>query len=172
MMTSPSPSASTPEDSPRASAPKTIKRNDHLSRVPQACEQCRSRKIKCNGKTPCDQCTSHSRTCLRAAGRKPRDKGLKYALVRISIRKIMAVDELDDTGANKMTLFFNQRQENQSARVENQTARNTHHSKFREGETIFSIAWATSKFSASSILPGIANLGIKKQFCDTFANAA
>ncbi|KAJ4506100.1 hypothetical protein HRR90_008674 [Exophiala dermatitidis] len=63
----------TADDSPRESRKR--KRNGERARVTRACDRCKKRKIKCNGRQPCDFCLRANASCTfdsaYARGRAP-----------------------------------------------------------------------------------------------------
>jgi len=85
------------------SIPKTRKsKQGPRKRVSQACDRCRSRKDKCDGKKPaCSTCLSNGRECSYDANVKKR--GLPEGYVR-GLEKLwgLAIRDVDDIEANML----------------------------------------------------------------------
>ncbi|KAI0158102.1 hypothetical protein GGR57DRAFT_459026 [Xylariaceae sp. FL1272] len=57
--------------------------NQAVARVAQACNQCRQRKGRCNGKRPCDFCERHSIECCYESKQKRRGPGKSKEYIRL-----------------------------------------------------------------------------------------
>ncbi|KAE8130758.1 hypothetical protein BDV38DRAFT_266347 [Aspergillus pseudotamarii] len=78
-------------------------------RSPAACTECRRRRIKCNGYTPCEPCTLHNRECvidLRHDKRKKthlRELEQELQYYRTFIHQLyQVIGECDDADVNQL----------------------------------------------------------------------
>lgn len=79
--------------SPGSSTPGGIKRKP---RVALACEQCRARKIRCDGETPCSGCRHSGASCTYRNPRHDR----KQAARRVSRQQPMLIPSTDNVGSS------------------------------------------------------------------------
>ncbi|KAI1746692.1 hypothetical protein F4782DRAFT_544068 [Xylaria castorea] len=57
------------------SARSSKQKDQTAARISKACNQCRQRKSRCDGKTPCSACTKHSITCIYETSQRRRGPG-------------------------------------------------------------------------------------------------
>lgn len=62
-------------------------------RVGKACDSCRLKKTKCNGKQPCERCTADNKICIYTERKKSKDKVYSSEYVELIDRRLSLVNK-------------------------------------------------------------------------------
>lgn len=67
--------------------------NSKKKRVGKACDSCRLKKTKCNGKQPCERCTADNKICIYTERKKSKDKVYSSEYVELIDRRLSLVNK-------------------------------------------------------------------------------